>query len=194
MKRLILSALFLLGIVSMASPTQAEDLEAELLGGRYIYARQAWVDKVGSDGVLKAEHNSGWVRYQGGRIVAVIEEPGLAGKFLLIGPRGNIRIARTKVSRLSSYVLFCGAKAADLASTEYAFSRNPAAYETNRMPGMQSSGGRVAWGVGTCVVAAEMDRKLAKHTKSKWIFRAIGLGLMGYAVQQNLRVANRGVR
>jgi hypothetical protein len=93
--------------------------------------------------------------------------------------------------RAQSYGIHCGLKAADLASTELAFAKNPVAYETNRMPGMQSTAGRAAWGVGTCAVAAEVDHRLRKHTKGRWVFRILAGGLMVYAVQNNLRVAGR---
>lgn len=101
------------------------------------------------------------------------------------------RVEYAKGSRAQSYALHCGMKAADLASTEWALARNPAAYETNRLPGMQSSAGRAAWGLGTCAAAAEMDRALARKPKARWVLRIIGLGLLGYAVQNNARVANR---
>jgi hypothetical protein len=93
--------------------------------------------------------------------------------------------------RTKAYSFHCGLKAADLASTELAFAKNPVAYETNRLPGMQTTAGRAAWGVGTCAVAAEVDHRLRKHRKGRWVFRILAGGLMAYAVQNNLRVAGR---
>lgn len=85
--------------------------------------------------------------------------------------------------RATSYGLFCGAKAADLGSTEYALSRG--AVETN--PLMQSRGVRIGAGVASCVVAAEVDHSLRRHKKSRWAVRVIGIGLLAYATQNNAR-------
>ncbi len=86
--------------------------------------------------------------------------------------------------RTNRYAAWCSFKAADLASTEYALSRG--GYESN--PLMQNRGVRYGAGIGSCVLAAEMDHKLRKHTKSRWAVRVIGMGLMAYAVQRNLKV------
>lgn len=86
-------------------------------------------------------------------------------------------------SRTESYGLWCGAKAADLASTEYALGRG--AVESN--PLMKDRGVRIGAGVASCAVAAEVDHRLRKHTKSRWAVRIIGVGLMAYATQRNAR-------
>ena len=86
--------------------------------------------------------------------------------------------------RTKAYSLWCGFKAADLASTELALSRG--GHESN--PLMRDRYVRYSAGVGSCVLAAEADHRLRKHTKSKWALRVLGIGLMGYAVQRNARV------
>ena len=89
--------------------------------------------------------------------------------------------------RTTSYALFCGAKAADLGSTEYALSRG--AIETN--PLMQNRGVRIGAGVASCVVAGEADYRLRNHKKSRWAVRVIGIGLLAYATQNNARTGAR---
>ncbi len=86
--------------------------------------------------------------------------------------------------RTNRYAAWCSFKAADLASTEYALSRG--GYESN--PLMQNRGVRYGAGIGSCVLAAEMDHKLRNHAKSRWAVRIVGMGLLSFAVQRNLRV------
>lgn len=87
--------------------------------------------------------------------------------------------------RATAYGLWCGVKAADLATTEYGLSRG--AREAN--PLMQNRAVRVGVGVSSCIVAAEVDHKLRKHKKSRWALRIVGIGLLSYAAVHNARVA-----
>ncbi len=87
--------------------------------------------------------------------------------------------------RAGSIGLWCGAKTGDLLTTELAL-RN-GAHESN--PLMKNQATRIGVGVGTCVVAGEVDHRLRKHTKTRWIYRALGVGLMGYAIQRNAQNA-----
>jgi hypothetical protein len=86
--------------------------------------------------------------------------------------------------RAKSYALWCSAKAGDLVTTELSLSRG--GVEQN--PLMKNRAVRISAGVGVCVVAAEVDHKLQKHTKTRWVVRALGVGLMAYAIQKNARV------
>lgn len=83
--------------------------------------------------------------------------------------------------RAGSIGLWCGAKTGDLLTTEFAL-RN-GAHESN--PLMQDRAVRVGAGVATCVAAGEVDHRLRKHSKTRWVYRALGIGLMGYAVHRN---------
>ncbi len=97
-------------------------------------------------------------------------------------------------ARTEAYAWNCGFKVADLASTQHALARNPYSREANPLPGMQSVGGRVGWGVGACAVASEADYRLRNHKKSKWALRVLVAGMWGYATVNNMRVAEARAR
>lgn len=90
---------------------------------------------------------------------------------------------QAQAGRVESYSIHCGLKAADLGTTEVVLARG--GYERNDL--MKDRGVRIGAGVGTCIVAAEVDHKLRKHTKSKWVFRVLAGGLLVFAVQHNAR-------
>lgn len=90
--------------------------------------------------------------------------------------------------RTKAVAIWCGAKAADLATTELALSRG--GFESN--PLMRDRAVRYGAGIGSCVLAAEADHRLRGHKKARWAVRILGLGLLGYAVQRNARVDARG--
>jgi hypothetical protein len=83
--------------------------------------------------------------------------------------------------RAGSMALWCSAKGADLITTEMAL-RN-GAYESN--PLMRNQTVRIGSGVGICLAAGEVDHRLAKHKKLRWVIRGLGIGLMGYAAARN---------
>lgn len=91
--------------------------------------------------------------------------------------------------RALPYGLWCGARAADLGSTELALARVPGAFEAN--PLLRERGVRLGLGAATCVGMAEVDHSLRGRRKTRWAVRLVGLGLWGYAVQHNLRLAGR---
>ena len=103
----------------------------------------------------------------------------------LVGVAG-MACGEEKGSRLSSGLVWCGAKAADLGTTEWALSNG--AHENN--PLMRNRSVRIGAGVATCALAGEVDYRLRSKRKTRWAFRALGIGLMAYAAQRNARVAH----
>lgn len=83
--------------------------------------------------------------------------------------------------RLESYSMWCGAKAADIVTTEMALGNG--ARELN--PLMQKQSVRFGAGALVCVGASEGDHLLRRHKKLRWTVRILGVGFMSYAAIRN---------
>lgn len=113
------------------------------------------------------------------RAVPALKALALAGMLLLLPG------AAQAGDRVGSYAVWCGAKAADLASTERALARG-GTHEANGL--MQDRGVRFGAGAAVCAAVSELDHRYFRgHTKSRWALRIVGVGLMAYAVQNNER-------